>query len=86
MKTKLIPNDNNIFNPVKIEFEFTTQDELDRFGSMLNHREVAEFLSNYTQCGNYNFLPAFEEGGADIHKYITGGGIEDFFSVTNKGK
>ena len=53
----------NEFTPITIEFTFETQDELDRFGSLMNYAPVDEFLMG-------NSLYKTFDGIANISKYI----------------
>ena len=51
------------FTPITVEFTFETQDELDRFGSLMNYIPVDEFLGG-------NYLWRVFKDLADIKKYI----------------
>ena len=51
------------FTPVTVEFTFETQDELDRFGSLMNYVPVDDFF--HGRCLHESF-----KGVAAISKYI----------------
>ena len=53
----------NEFTPVTVEFTFETQDELDRFGSLMNYAPVGRILMESSLYETF-------EGIADIRKYI----------------
>ncbi len=53
------------FKPVEVKFICETQDELDRFGALLNHTGFSRFIKDNSLKG----VETVQNLGADISKY-----------------